>query len=100
MRLMAAEQPELVLLDLLLTGTDCIELMRQMLEIDDVPVIFLSTHGREEQVARAFDQGAADAWSSPSPQRSGRPRSGRPYGPAPEGGGRANGTLPPRRPGD
>ena len=60
LRLMAEERPELVLLDLMLPGTDGIELMRQMLEIADVPVIFLSAYGREEQVARAFDLGASD----------------------------------------
>ena len=28
--------------------------------MSDVPVIFLSAYGREEQIARAFDMGAAD----------------------------------------
>ena len=60
LRLMAVEQPELVLLDLLLPGTDGIELMQQMLEIADVPVIFLSAYGREDQIAQAFDLGAVD----------------------------------------
>ena len=60
LRLMREERPDLVLLDLMLPGTDGIELMGQMLEIADVPVIFLSAYGREEQVARAFDLGAVD----------------------------------------
>ena len=60
LRLMAEERPELVLLDLMLPGTDGIELMQEILEIADVPVIFLSAYGREEQIARAFDLGAAD----------------------------------------
>ena len=60
LRLMAEEQPALVLLDLLLPGTDGIELMQQMLEIADVPVIFLSAYGRDDQIARAFDLGADD----------------------------------------
>ncbi|MDE2938913.1 MAG: ATP-binding protein [Chloroflexota bacterium] len=60
LRLMAEERPELVLLDLMLPGTDGIQLMQDILEIADVPVIFLSAYGREEQVARAFDLGAAD----------------------------------------
>ena len=60
LRLMAAERPELALLDLMLPGRDGIELMQELLEIADVPVIFLSAYGREEQVARAFDLGAED----------------------------------------
>ena len=60
LRLMAAERPELALLDLMLPGRDGIELMQEILEIADVPVIFLSAYGREEQVAQAFDLGAED----------------------------------------
>ena len=60
LRLMAEERPQLVLLDLLLPGTDGIAVMQQMREIANVPVIFLSAYGREEQVARAFDLGAVD----------------------------------------
>ena len=60
LRLMAERRPELVLLDLMLPGTDGIQLMKDILEIADVPVIFLSAYGREEQIARAFDLGAAD----------------------------------------
>ena len=37
--------PHLVLLDLMLPGTDGIELMKEMLETADVPVIFLSVYG-------------------------------------------------------
>ena len=58
--LVADERPELVLLDLMLPGTDGIELMQDILDMADVPVIFLSAYGREELVARAFDAGAAD----------------------------------------
>ncbi|MDE2767861.1 MAG: response regulator [Chloroflexota bacterium] len=60
LRLMAEERPELVLLDLMLPGTDGIELMQAIQGIVDVPVIFLSAYGREEQIARAFDMGADD----------------------------------------
>ncbi len=59
-RLVADERPELVLLDLMLPGADGIELMKDILDVADVPVIFLSAYGREEVVARAFDMGAAD----------------------------------------
>ena len=60
-RLMAEEPPRLVLLDLVLPGSiDGIELMGQVREIADVPVIFLSVYGQDEVIARAFDEGAAD----------------------------------------
>ncbi len=60
LRLMAEARPELVLLDLLLPGKDGIELMQDILKLADVPVIFLSAYGREEQIAKAFDMGAVD----------------------------------------
>ena len=60
LRLMEEEKPELVLLDLMLHETDGIELMKDILEIADVPVIFLSAYGRDELIARAFDMGAID----------------------------------------
>ena len=59
-RLMEEEKPHLVLLDLMLPGSDGIDLMKDILETADVPVIFLSVYGREEVIARAFDMGAAD----------------------------------------
>ena len=59
-RLIEAEKPHLVLLDLMLPGTDGIELMQGILEIADLPVIFLSVYGQDEVIARAFDTGAAD----------------------------------------
>ena len=59
-RLMEEEKPHLVLLDLMLPGSDGIDLMKDILATADVPVIFLSVYGREEVIARAFDMGAAD----------------------------------------
>ena len=58
--LVEANDPHLVLLDLMLPGTDGIELMRGILDMADVPVIFLSAYGQEETVARAFANGADD----------------------------------------
>ena len=57
---MAEHQPHLALLDLVLPGTDGIELMHQVHRIADVPVVFLSVYGQDDTVARAFDMGAAD----------------------------------------
>ena len=59
-RLIEAEKPHLVLLDLILPGTDGIELMQGIFDIADVPVIFLSVYGQDDVIARAFDTGAAD----------------------------------------
>ena len=58
--LIRSERPQLVLLDLLLPGSDGIELMRQIPELSDQPVIFISAYGRDETVARALESGAAD----------------------------------------
>ena len=60
LRLVAGEKPDLVLFDLMLPGTDGIELMKDILGAGDVPVIFLSTCGRDELIAGAFDMGAVD----------------------------------------
>ena len=60
LRLMEAERPELALLDLMLPDSDGIELMGAILGVADVPVIFLSAYGREEQIARALEMGAVD----------------------------------------
>ena len=58
--LIRAEKPHLVLLDLMLPGTDGIRLMEQVPELADLPVVFISGYGRDETVARALDAGAAD----------------------------------------
>ena len=65
LRLAEAERPRLALLDLMLPGSDGIDLMKQILEIVDVPVIFLSAYGRDEIVARAIDSGAYDYMVKP-----------------------------------
>ena len=58
-RLIRAEKP-LVLLDLMLPGTDGIELMQTVPELSDLPVIFISGYGRDETIARALEAGAED----------------------------------------
>ena len=59
-RLIRAEKPRLVLLDLMLPGTDGIELMQTVPELSDLPVIFISGYGRDETIARALEAGAED----------------------------------------
>ncbi len=59
-RIIRAEKPRLVLLDLMLPGTDGIELMRTVPELADLPVIFISGYGRDETIARALEAGAED----------------------------------------
>ena len=58
--LIRTEKPRLVLLDLVLPGTDGIELMERVPELADLPVIFISGYGRDETVARALEAGADD----------------------------------------
>ena len=65
LRLVEEEQPHLVLLDLalldlVLPGTDGIDLIMKIAETRDVPVIFLSAHAQDQLVARASDNGGAD----------------------------------------
>ena len=59
-RIIATEKPHLILLDLMLPGTDGIELMETVPEMADVPVIFISAYGRDETIARALESGAVD----------------------------------------
>ena len=58
--LVETHQPALVLLDLMLPGTDGIELMQGIPRLADLPVIFISAYGRDETIARALELGAAD----------------------------------------
>ena len=55
-----AERPHLVLLDLVLPDADGIDLMEDILRMAHVPVIFVSVYGKDQVIAQAFEQGAAD----------------------------------------
>ena len=58
--LMKQHKPHLVLLDLVLPGFDGLELMKDLLGMNDIPVIFLSGYGGDEIVSRALESGASD----------------------------------------
>ena len=58
--LMQTSRPDMVLLDLVLPGTDGIELMAQIPALADIPVIFLSGYRRDETIAGALQAGAID----------------------------------------
>ena len=47
-------------------GTDGIELMQNVPELAELPVIFISGYGRDETIARALDAGRRTTSSSPS----------------------------------
>ena len=59
-RIIETEKPRLILLDLVLPGTDGIELMQTVPELATLPVIFISGYGRDETIARALEAGAED----------------------------------------
>ncbi len=59
-RILDAERPALVLLDLVLPGSDGVALMAEVPALAELPVIFISAYGRDETIARALDAGADD----------------------------------------
>ncbi|WP_419847537.1 response regulator [Candidatus Poriferisocius sp.] len=59
-RLVAWEKPHLALLDLVMPGTDGIELMNAVRKTADIPVIIMSAYGQDNAAATALNMGAAD----------------------------------------
>ena len=59
-RLLRTKKPRLVLLDLMLPGTDGIDLMLSVPELAELPVIFISGYRRDETIAKALESGAID----------------------------------------
>ena len=53
-------KPSLVLLDLVLAGSNEFEIVKSISQITDAPIIFLSGYGRDQIISEAFDLGAAD----------------------------------------
>ena len=58
--LIQAEEPDLILLDLLFPGTNGFELMERIPEITGSPVVFLSGQSTAQNIARALEMGAVD----------------------------------------
>ncbi len=59
-RMVQTEKPHLVLLNRALSDADGIEMMERIRELIDAPVIFLSEHADDEDVAQVFEMGADD----------------------------------------
>ena len=58
--LLKRNKPHLVLLDLMLPGSDGLELMKDLLGKSDIPVIFVSGYGGGGIISQAFESGASD----------------------------------------
>ncbi len=62
----ALEQPDLVLLDIVLSGaTDGYEVARRIREFSSVPIIMITAKAREADLLRGFDSGADDYIAKP-----------------------------------
>ncbi|RPI85155.1 MAG: DNA-binding response regulator [Chloroflexi bacterium] len=65
-QLTALEHPDLILLDIVLTGPiDGYEVARRVREFSDVPIIMLTAKVRESDLLRGFDAGADDYITKP-----------------------------------
>ena len=60
MQMVEMEQPQLILLDLMLPGANGFELMSRIREVSETPIIFLSANDQEENVTKALTMGADD----------------------------------------
>ena len=58
--LLETERPHLALLDMMLDGTDGLELMKRIRDVSEVPVIFLSARDETENKVSALSLGADD----------------------------------------
>lgn len=64
----AAKQPDLMLLDLMLPGIDGLEICRRLRDEDatkEIPIIMLTARGEEEDVVRGLELGADDYVTKP-----------------------------------
>ena len=60
LQMLEGEDPDIVLLDLVMPGLTGFDVLRRIREVSEVPVIFLSAHDRNEEVVRALSLGADD----------------------------------------
>ena len=64
--MVALEQPDLILLDIMLSGpVDGYEVSRRVREFTDVPIIMLTAKVKESDILRGFDSGADDYITKP-----------------------------------
>jgi DNA-binding response OmpR family regulator len=64
-RLVELEEPDLVLLDLMLPGTSSFELLQCIREFSGVPVIFVTARDQDEDTVQALKMGADDYITKP-----------------------------------
>ncbi len=64
-KIVEKEEPDLVLLDLMLPGVSGFDLLRQIREFSGVPVIFLTASDHSEDTVRALKMGADDYITKP-----------------------------------
>lgn len=60
LRAVAADPPDLLVLDLMLPGVGGLQVARRLKESAAVPVVMLTARGEEDDVLRGFDAGADD----------------------------------------
>ena len=63
--LLAANPPDLVVLDLMMPGVDGLEVVRQTRQWSRVPIVVLSARGQERDKVEALDLGADDYLTKP-----------------------------------
>lgn len=63
--LVEMEEPDLLLLDLMMPGIGGFELLKQVREFSGIPVIFLSARDRDQDTVRALQMGADDFITKP-----------------------------------
>jgi two-component system KDP operon response regulator KdpE len=62
----ALERPDIILLDIVLSGTiDGFEVARRVREFSDVPILMLTARTREAEVLKGFEAGADDYLTKP-----------------------------------
>lgn len=63
-----ADPPDLVVLDIMMPGLSGLEVLQRIREhepLSSVPVLMLTSRGREEHVVEGFDRGATDYLTKP-----------------------------------